>query len=276
MLISSSFYGLDLTTSFNIGNLGLQKNMASSTPGMIWGSSILVEQKINEQFFFMGGIIVDDIIGNKLDSRISYKTTYLELGLGPSMASINNDQFQLKPALNGYIEIKKEGYFFISGEIYSTIGNLSDSVKDYSQLSTTLSLGLYIPGAICIFSFGNEQYSTFNTSITSVVSKTTDLNSFYQLEADLYKKNVPFNLILKMGYKSFKRIFPANDVEGRTIAGIGSVFIGLGTRINIGRKIVLEAGIDSGLYNFTLSDVLNTPDIPVFIFDTNISFKYKF
>lgn len=267
---------LDLTAGFNIGNLGFNIDRSSSSMALIWGTSIVAEHKIDANFHFSGGFFIDDITGMRIDSQLRYKSRYFEIGVGPSIASINNNQIQIKPAINGFVQVKIDGLFFLSTEIYSTIGNLSDLAADYSQLQTTLSLGFYIPGAICILSAENKQFSQFNRDSSSIESKTTDLYSIYKLEADIHKKNIPFHLILAFGYRDLQRIFPANDPDGRTLAGVGSAFIGVATKIDLGKRFILNAGIDSGIYNFTLSDVITPDELPIYLFNTFISLTYKF
>ncbi len=267
---------LDLTTSFNIGNLGFSSDMSESAQGVIWGTSIIAEEKLSEIYFFSGGAIVDDVSGNRLESVLTYNGKYIELGMGPALASINNSQLQLKPAIKGILTIKKVGKFNLTTEIYSTLGNLSDSDTDYSQLETSLELAINVPGAICTFMFSNRQFTQFLTDSSFPVSKISDRYSTYALETVIHKKNIPFHLILTMGYKSYKRIFPTSDSEGRELAGIGSVFIGAGTRVSIGKKMFLNASIDSGLYNFSLSDEVTISDLPAYLFDLSLSFTYRF
>jgi len=267
---------LDLSSSFNIGNFGFDNDMSNSSMGVLWGSSIIAEQKISDNFIFSGGAVADDVSGNRMESRIIFNSSYFIVGLGPSVASVNNGQFQLKPALNGFVTIKKDGKFSFSTEIYSTMGNLSDRENDYSQLEASIALSLNIPGALCTFTVESRQFSQFSIDSLSVISKTTDRYSNYELEADLHKKNIPFHVILTLGYKNHKRLFPVNDPSGRTMMGIGTAFIGAGTRVNIGKKIVLQAGIDSGLYNFTLSEELSPTDLPAYLFDLHTTFTYRF
>lgn len=267
---------LNLTTSFNIGNLGFSSDMNESSQGVIWGTSIIAEEKLNEIYYFSGGVVFDDVSGNRIESLLSYNSKYIELGMGPTLASINNSQLQLKPGIKGLLTVKKVGKFDLTTEIYSTLGNLSDSESDYSQLETSLELAINIPGAICTFIISNRQFTQFSTDSSSLVSKTSDSYSTYALEADIYKKNIPFHLFLTLGYKSVKRVFPTNDSEGRELAGIGSIFIGMGTRVSIGKRMLLNASIDSGLYNFSLNDEATITDLPAYLFDSSLSFTYRF
>lgn len=277
--ILSAFSNLsswDLTTSVNISNFGFSREMSESSLGLAWGSTIEIVHDLDEQFQFSGGAIVDDVTGNRIDSRLIFRSPYIIVGMGPSIASFNKNQIQLKPAVNGIVLIKKDGIFSFSTEIYSTLGNLSDRKNDYSQLQTSLRLALNIPGAICTFIIENRQFTLFSTDSSSIIAKNTDIYSLYALEADLFKKSIPFHLILTLGYKNFKRLFPVNDSSGRTMMGIGSAFAGVGTVVDIGKKMRLNVTLDSGLYNFTLNDQLAITDLPDFLFNIELSLTYRF
>jgi len=277
LIINTFFlFPLDLSTSFNIGNMGFTNDVTASQQGIVWGANVIAEHQIDNQFLFTGKLNIDEVTGNRIDSRLTFIHKYFQIGLGPSLAAINNGQFQLKPAINALVSVKKDGLFHMTAEIYSTIGNLSDPLTDYSQLESSLAFGLNIPGAISTFSIANKQFTYFDRDAASTISKTTDLFSLYQLQSDIHKKNIPFHLILTLGYKSIERIYPVSDAMGRTKAGIGSAFIGLGTRINIGKKIILSAGLESGLYNFSLSDEITAADLPSFLFNAFTSVKYEF
>ena len=267
---------LELSTTFNIGNMGFDIDRTTSVPALNWGINFIAKYNINEQFLFSGGVIVDELTGNRLETQLSYNSKYFQVGIGPSLASFNNSQLQLKPALNGYATFKVDGQLYLRSEIYSTIGNLSDPNTDYSQLYASLSFGLHIPSAICTFSVDSKQFTQFNIDSSSVLSKTSDIYSTYKLEADIHKKGIPFHLILTLGYKNIQRFFPLNDPLGRTMAGIGSAFIGIASNVEITKRISLNAGLDSGLYNFTLSNEIAPTDLPLYLFKTYLTFTYTF
>ncbi len=275
MLFNSvSLFSLDLNVDFNLGNLGFTNERSESTIGVIWGTKVSLNHQISENFLLSGGIIIDEIYGNKIDSNIAFTSKYINIGIGPSLAAINNSQIQIKPALNGYFTVKKDGLIFFTSKIYSTFGNLSDRINDYSQLETTLEIGFYIPNALCRFTINSKQFSLFVHDSSSIVEKTSDIYSIYRLEADIHKKNMPFHLIISFGYRDLQRIFPINDTKEK--AGIGSAFIGVKTKFTIRKKIELTFGIDSGLYNFSLSDEIAPSDLPVFLFNSFASFRYIF
>ena len=267
---------LDLSSTFNIGNLGFSSNNTSSTPHVIWGVSVTGKEDISDSIAFSGSVINDEISGNRLDSRLIFKSTYVIVGIGPSIATFNNGQLQPKPAINAIATVQKEGVFFLTSEIYSTFGNLSDPANDYSQLETSIALGFNVPNAICTFSFRNKQYTQFHTDSSALVAKTTDLQTLYQMEADIHKKNIPFHLLITLGFKSIQRLFPSNDPAERSLAGIGSAFIGVGTIVKISKTLVLQAGIDSGLYNFSLSEELTPEELPLYLFNTFLTATYTF
>lgn len=269
-------YSLDVNIAYNMGNLGFSSDRGSSELSVDWGASINAAEKINDFLHFYGGVISDEISGNRLSTAIVVESTFFIVGMGPCISSFNNNQLQLKPGINGYAAVKKNEVFLFEAGIYSTLGNLSDQKNDYSQIAASLSFRLYIPGGVCTFSYSNRQFSKFITDSNSATTETTDTFSTYMLEADIYNNNFPFHLLLSLGYKNIKRIFPINDTAERTMSGIGSVFIGVGTSIKISARIYLKAGVESGLYNFTLSKEIAPSDLPDYLFNAYAAFTYKF
>lgn len=269
-------YSLNLTTSFNLGNLGFNRDSSSSEMATTWGTEFLAKQSVDKNFSLIGGLIIDDITGNRMDSKLVFSGRYFQIGLGPSIASFNNSLYQVKPGINGSFLVKKEGSFFLMTKLYSSIGNLSDQYSDYSQMTTYLAFGFYVPGALCTFSVENKQFSRFETKSDSTISKTTDVYYAYQLEADIHKKNIPFHIVMTMGYKDLQRIFPEADPSGRSTAAVGSVFIGIGTIINFNRHIMFRATAENGLYNFSYNDEIANTDIPDYLFNIKSSLVYKF
>lgn len=276
LLFTFSLGALDLEAGFFIGNMGFNSNIQSNDMSVTWGFETKATQRISDDFTFSGGILRDDIMGNRMDSRIQFNSPYILLSVGPSIATINNSSLELKPAINGSVTIRKEGLISFSVEMYSTLGGLSDKDSDYAQTRGSIALGLNIPGAICTFSVDSRHYSRYNENSVSSASITEDIQSTYMMEADLFKKNIPFNLLISLGYISTKRIYPADDPDTRDMAGFGTVFIGAGTKVRINRKIELKALLDSSLYSFSLSDTLGVSDIPPYLFRIQTVFTYRF
>lgn len=270
-----SLSSLDLEAGFFIGNMGFNRDMNSNSTSLIWGFTAGAREKINDTFSVSGNIVRDDIMGHRMDSSLIFTSPYVLLSLGPSFATINNSSLEIKPALNGSVSIRKEGLISFTAEMYSTLGGLSDRDSDYTQTSGSLSLGFRIPGAICTFSAESRHYTRYSDSSSSSSSVTEDIQSTYMLEADMFKKNIPFNLLISLGYISTRRIFPSDDPDSRDNAGIGTIFIGAGTKVRIGKKINLKVLLDSSLYSFSLSDTLSASDIPVYLFRVQTVFTYS-
>lgn len=265
----------DITTGFTLSNGGFNTDPQSADLSLVWGFSTGTGYDINDLLSASVEVSREDLTGNFINSRLSYTGTHVLISAGPSFAFLNNGESRIKPAINSSAAVRKEGLFCLSASYFSTIGGLSDRDSDYTQSQVNVSLSLNIPGAICTFSFENSQFSRYG-DYSNYLSLTKDGRSVYQMEADLYRKNIPFNLLISLGYKSNRRVFPSDDADSRDTAAYGHIFVGAGTIVRIGKKFELKALMDYSLYSFSLSGDLPADIIPDFLFKVETEFIYKF
>jgi len=268
-------FSIDLTTAFSIGNGGFSKDPLLSELAPVWGFMSGISFKANENISVSGELFRDDLAGNMMNSRLIYTNSYFQISIGPSFAAFNNKDRRLKPGINSSISVRKEGLIGFTASFYTTLGGFSDRESDYVQKRTNLSLDLNIPGALCTFSFNSGFFSRYGT-YSSYLSLTKDIESVYKLEADLYKEGIPFDLLISLGYKNNKRLYPTNDAEGRDKASYGHLFFGVGTSIRIGEKLVLRAMIENSLYSLSLSESLPPESIPAYLFKVDTEVVYRF
>lgn len=272
MAAPASLFPGDFRTGFSAGNLSFGKDSLSDSSSFQWGAYSEFSYNVEDRLNLSGSVVKDDLSGNRLDTALSFETAYAGISLGPSFASFNNSQSEMKPGINGSVYIRKQGLISFSADMYTTLGKLADPSYDYSQSRTGIELSVKIPGALTTFSIVNSRYSRFSGN---AASETSDIKTVYQLETAMFKEEIPFQLILSLGYKSMKRLFPADDPLSRVSSGFGSVFVGAGTVVMIGKKMELEILLDSGLYSFPLGG-LTYNDLPGYLFELSSSFSYRF
>lgn len=266
-LMPVSLGATELTASFNLGNLGFDRNATSAQQALQWGTAGGVLYQIDERISLSAEILRDDLTGYRMNGTFSYTTPYGGISIGPSFSSFNNGQGEVKPGINGTLSVGVQGVFCFEASMYTSLGEISQREYDYDQKDIFIKSGFNIPGAITTLSLERKQYRRYEGDLSSW---TADRTSRYALMTDLYKKNIPFHLLLDLGYKSTER------ESSSGYAGIGSVFIGVGTLFNIGSRMELTLTMDSGLYSFSLSDSISPEEISPFLFEIASSITYRF
>ena len=78
--------------------------------------------------------------------------------------------------------------------IDSTIGNQLEENGNYQQEKSAISIGFYVPNAICSCNIVRRIFRELEDGI-EIEDKQTD----YSFSVDIFKKNVPYKIILSFG-----------------------------------------------------------------------------
>ena len=85
----------------------------------------------------------------------------------------------------------------------------------------------------------------------------------YAFSTDIYKKNVPYRLIVKFAYQSLSRDFVGASTTSSTL---NSLIIGTEIHIAIGDSWQVQAGIEGNVYSFGQGNLVGSD--PLFLFRT--------
>jgi hypothetical protein len=121
-------------------------------------------------------------------------------------------------------------------------------VGDYLQSRSDVAFGFSVPDAICTLSLSTRQFEQKQASSTVVDSLTQ-----YSFSTDIYRKNVPYRLLLSFSYQSLGKSFIAATT---TTAVVNSILIGAELSVALSDSWSLLAGMEGTVYSFGTGTLL--------------------
>ncbi|MGA2975763.1 MAG: hypothetical protein ABSF77_10690 [Spirochaetia bacterium] len=262
-LVSGAASGLDLGVEGWLGNLGFSNDRTVTDltmPGSdyFWGLSLYGTQSITDAISFETGFYSDPILRNTCYTLFGYHEKILSVGVGPFFGIFNDAGTLLKSGISTAVRLELPGIVFVSFRSDSSIGGELVQIGDYLQSRNDISFGVYLPNAICTLSLNS---STFQQK--AAASDVIDSLTVYAFSTDIYKKNVPYRLIVTFSYQSLARSFV--ETAATTTASLNSVIIGTEIDITLAHSLLLQAGIEGNVYSFGLGTLVGS--------DTNFLFR---
>ena len=266
-LAAASASGLDLGLQTWAGNLGFATDRTSTDtrfPGSqyFWGLSLYGSQPITDKFGFETGFYSDPVLRNISYTLFSYNEKVISLGVGPFFGFFNDRGTLLKSGISASVKLELPGVVFVSFRSDSSIGGALVQEGDYLQQRDDISLGFYVPNAICTLSLDTRKFEQ-KTDVDTVVDSLT----IYSFATDIFQKNVPYRLIVKFSYQSLAREF----ITGAVTATLNSLVLGTEVDITMTGSVVLQAGIEGSVYSFGQGTLVGSSE--AFLFRTYAGVK---
>jgi len=241
--------GLELETFFSIGNIALEDTGSPSTE-YPWGITVGGTQQLSESMSIQAGYTFDPILKNVVHTNFVYKEQFFTIGVGPFFGLFNSASTLMQSGISTSVAIEWPGIFFVSFRADNTIGGRLVQTGDYLQELNKISAGFYVPNAICSVSILTKRYSE-KTDTAEAVSNLTE----YTFQTDLYKKNVPYSILLTFGYQQIQRILDAEAADGSTYT-LGSLILGTKITLKVSPAFSIVADLSSSIYSFGLDELL--------------------
>ena len=247
--------GLDLGMDTWIGNLGFRADRAStdtSLPGAsyFWGVSVYGTQPISDTISMETGFYSDPVLRNLSRTVFTYNAKFLSVGIGPIFGLFNDLGTPVKSGLSASLRLEYPGVVFVSLRSDSSIGGSLVQVGDYAQVLTNITLGVYLPNAICTLAMNTRSFEQKAAS-----QNVTDRVAEYTFATELYKKNVPYRLRIWLAYQDLSRVYTATST---TTATLGSVILGTQVEVTLAGPVVLRAGLEGNVYSFGLGSLVGS------------------
>jgi hypothetical protein len=242
-------FPLDIGLDGWLGNLGFvstRKAADTTFPGedYFWGLSLYGTQSISDAISLETGFYSDQVLRNTSYTLFSYKTDFLTVGFGPFFGLFNDDTWGtiMKSGISTSVRIEVPGVVFVSFRSDSSIGGELVKTGDYQQYRNDVSCGVYLPNAICTLSLNSRSFEQLVSS-TVVVDSLAE----YAFSTDIYKKNVPYRVIVTIAYQSLSRSFITAKT---TTATLNSVILGTEVDLAISPSLIAKVGIEGNVYSF--------------------------
>ena len=262
-VIGLPLFGIEISASYKMGNLGLGNSTkvptSFSSKNFDWGFSLSSKQKMTDDFSVEVGFDYDPVLRNLAFTQVLYRTSIVTLGIGPFFGIFNSSSKPLKSGLSTSVLLESPGVAFVSFRSDSSIGGGTSVDGAYSQERNGASLGFYVYNAICSLNLDTKSFEE-RTSSKTVSSESTE----YSFKVDLYKKNVPYNLVLNFAYQELKK----SDDTGSAV--LDSFILGTTLTVPVSNNVKAVVDLENNLYSFGRKSLPPTIPNDTYLFRVNI------
>jgi hypothetical protein len=205
----------------------------------------------------------DPILRNTAIAAVQFERGIARISVGPLFGFLNSDSSPFSAGISASVRLQWPGVAYVS---LRSDGGTAISIFQSStdpQAQTELAAGFYVPNAIVSGVFSAKR---FNESDAGGQLLTDNLTR-YAMTVDVFKKNVPYNTLLSIGYELRSKRYAASS----TTDSLGAIVLGIDATAQIDRAFGLKAGISTGAYVFGMDALKGrSPGSSAFIFSANI------
>jgi hypothetical protein len=276
LLLLPAFRGaaLELSTRFDLGNLGFDPDRAAADPtypgtAWYWGGTVEVTHGFSERMALRAGFSRDTVLRNMAYAMIYYNLEYLSMGLGTIQGFNNTGGATLKPGLASSVQLTIPGVMFTRLLFDYSLGSVLLEDGDYSQNRNELSVGFYVPNAICSLILESKKFYEQRTATLDVVDSLLR----YSFQADIFQKNAPYRLLFSLAYETLQKKF--FDGATNPVHTLNSLKAGVELSVDLARFLTIMFGLDSAL--LTMGDgLLSGVQNPAYLFQAYSGFTLNF
>ncbi|MFP4180920.1 MAG: hypothetical protein ACLFNZ_02240 [Spirochaetaceae bacterium] len=274
---------LDITTLYNMGNLGFSRESEEPVDALdgtdySYSLSAYGNHQIDESLSLEAGLYNDPVLRRTIHTRFIYSHEYFRVGVGPFVGMFNTKGSVLKSGLSSSLHVEYPGKIFGSVRSDSTIAARFTKNGDYLQERNSVALGYYIPYAICSLHLNTKRFISQKTKDLEIDDGLTE----YSFDVDIYQKNVPIRLLLSFAYQQRERVYTSADSTDKNT--LNSIVFGTRFKYEGFSRLTLLADIDHNVYSFGKkveggsSTPLSIPDsgIGAYLFEGSIGAVWHF
>ncbi len=272
LLSRTSTSALDLGVSFRLENLGFRTDRPADLvtftgEDYLWGLSLFGTHTITENFDFETGFYNDNVLRNISYTLFSFRESFLSLGVGPFFGFFNSMSTVLKSGISTAVSVGIPGIAFLTFRADSTIGGRLIEVGDYIQERNDVSLGFYIPNAICTFGLLSKKFIQKQQTEALETLEVVDGLTEYSFRTDVYQKYMPYTVSAKIAYQNITKSY-LQDSE-LTVHSLNSIVLGTKLEIKLINFISIFADLESSIYTFGLEELVGISNSGSFLFRLN-------
>ena len=239
----------EVSTEFQIGNLGFSADRASSAtdyPAQFpWGLSIYGSEEITSDLGVDIGFYYDQTLKNISYTNLRYTQQFFTLGVGPFFGFFNSTTSLLKPGISTAVRLDFPGLIFIEFRADSSIGGRLVQEGDYLQERSDITAGFYVLNAIASVSLLTKSY-TYRTKTEEIIDSYVE----YSFSADIYQKNVPYNILLTFAYQKRGKSFTDVSTNDAVVHDLNSLVLGTRVDFRLTQYLSIMANLESSIYNW--------------------------
>ena len=280
LLIIPRLNAVDLELSGGLGNLSFDTDRKSTLGSedkafdhvLFPLISAAISGEAGSSVYYRGGYERDPILRNRLFASLGLRSNNVSLEAGPFLGIYNTGKLELNPGFTAALGLQFPGILFVNLEASSSIGNILETPGAYSQKTSLLSAGFWVPHVICSLNLNSRSFTLEkNTNLLE-----EDSLDRYFFRADVYTKNVPYTIQVDMGYEILKRSYVSQNITGTNFDDLvlnrdleddtfKAFFLGLQMNYTINPVIKLVLGGEMPVYYWS-AQPMKTPGKGTFLF----------
>ncbi len=271
---------VDFGGEFTMTNLGFPWNMVAATDpsvvsysplNFLYGGGATVNQSLMNNLSLATTWSLDSIQRSKLVAMVRYDAGVLQIGFGPVFGAFNSASSPLEAGISSMVKVEIPGLAFIGFKNDSSLGTTLGAVGENSQGFNEISVGWYVKNAICTASMTTRSFQLRQSADLVITDSMAD----YAFNVDIFKKNVPYNLNIALGYRTMSKEFLST--AGSVKDSLGIVILGTKIVFHPASFLDLTFGLDSGVYTFGFDNLQGKgPDMDnSYMFRGSLGFMVK-
>jgi hypothetical protein len=269
---------LEISTLFHISDISFNKTstaVVSNFSGTYypWGISVFGSDEISDDMSIKAGIFYDPVLRYTTYTLFEYQHEFFKLGVGPFFGTFNTVGTILKSGISTSVRVELPGILFASLKADSSIGSRFVKVGDYLQEFNEISVGYYIPNAICSVNLTSKSFVTKQAANLEVDDSFTE----YAFKVDMFQKNVDFTALLSFAYQTLSRTYLNTSTSTSTVNSLNSLILGTNFTFRLADGFNLMTNLESNIYSFGYNDAASLtlassfPGTFLFRFTTGVS-----
>ncbi|MDR0402569.1 MAG: hypothetical protein LBH35_03165 [Treponema sp.] len=242
---------MDLTVLGGLGNAAFDdKSVVPVGNGEFEGklyplARIQLDQTFSDFLALSGALERDPVLKNRFWAEARISSGVFSVSAGPLFGLFNSGENGIRPGIQAGIHFDIPGIIFAALNAGSTFGSLK-SEGDYEARHGRLEFGFWLPNIINTFSISEKNYDSRETGNLDAGNRILR----YQYSADIYAKNIPFEVIVNFGYETLSRTMSDRAASVSTEDVYNIIFLGAETLLNVRPNLRLIFGAETPVYSW--------------------------
>lgn len=271
LAIAIPSFAAEIGGSFSMGNNNLPAEPMTGTAfagtEFPWGMSLFWKKEANDASGIEVGFYRDPILRNLGYTNFYYNEDLFNITVGPFFGLFNTTETLVKSGISTSIRVNIPGLAFAQFDTQSTIGGRLVSAGDYIQEANNISIGFYVYNAICTIMIDTKSYS----AVTAAGASQSEDFTEYAFVTDLFQKNVPYTVALKLAYQNRVR-----TVEAVSVQTLNNVVLGTDFAVSPVEFLSFFVGLESSLYSFGSLEDLDAETTELLTFSSDFPGNFLF
>jgi hypothetical protein len=252
--LAGAGHSLDVGATYRIESLDFKndrKKTDTSFSGLEFpmGFALYGREELEGNLTVSGEYVYDAVLRNILTGLVVYRGNLFSFGVGPFFGFLNTSQFWPKVGVASVFKVEWPGIAFVELWLDNSTGSRISDEGDYLQERSSLASGFYVPGAICSVSISKRLFveQTDTAELTDSVTR-------YAFSTDIYRKNVPFKILISFALQSLSREW--DEPSDTTTQSLYSILLGTRFDIDLNESMKLILDLDSSIYTWGQDELL--------------------